>query len=114
MSGAKKKAERKAQEALQPKKKVYNLTEDDIERIKRDATNEAMNKAYVLMLGIPAMTLRDYFGYGSVRLERFTDGCFDYYDSFQKGYITLQDCIDCLKDECGISIEEKAKQRRLF
>ena len=78
MSGAKKKAERKAQEALNPKKRVYTLTEDDIARIKQDATNEALNKAYVLMLGIPAMTLRDYFGYGSVRLERFTDGCFDY------------------------------------
>lgn len=114
MSGAKKKAERKAQEALQPKKRVYTLTEDDIERIKQDATNEALNKAYVLMLGIPSMVLRDKSGYGSVRLERFTDGCFDYYDSFQKGYITLQDCIDCLKEECGISIEEKAKQRRLF
>ena len=114
MSGAKKKAERKAQEALNPKKRVYTLTEDDIARIKQDATNEAMSKAFVLMLGIPAMTLRDYFGYGSVRLERFTDGCFDYYDSFQKGDITLQDCLDCLKDECGISIEEKAKQRRLF
>lgn len=114
MSGAKKKAERKAQEALQPKKRVYTLTEDDIARIKQDATNEALNKAYVLMLGIPAMVLRDKSGYGSVHLERFTDGCFDYYDSFQKGYITLQDCIDCLKDECGISVVEKAKQRRLF
>ena len=114
MSGAKKKAARKAQEALNPKKRVYTLTEDDIERIKQDATNEAMSKAYVLMLGIPSKVLRDKFGYGSVRLERFTDGCFDYYDSFQKGDITLQDCLDCLKDECGISIEEKAKQRRLF
>lgn len=114
MSGAKKKAERKAREALNPKKRVYTLTEDDIERIKQDATNEAMNKAFVLMLGIPSMVLRDKFGYGSVRLERFTDGTFDYYDSFQKGNITLQDCLDCLKDECGISIEEKAKQRRLF
>ena len=114
MSGAKKKAARKAQEALNPKKRVYTLTEDDIERIKQDATNEAMNKAYVLMLGIPSMVLRDKFGYGSVRLERFTDGAFDYYDSFQKGDITLQDCLNCLKEECGISIVEKAKQRRLF
>ena len=114
MSGAKKKAERKAQEALQPKKRVYTLTEDDIARIKQDATNEALNKAFVLMLGIPSMVLRDKFGYGSVRLERFTDRCFDYYDSFQKGDITLQDCLDCLKEECGISIVEKAKQRRLF
>ena len=114
MSGAKKKAKRKAQEALNPKKRVYTLTEDDIARIKRDATNEAASKAFVLMLGIPAMALRDYFGYGSVRLERFTEGAFDFYDSFQKGDITLQDCLDCLKEECGISIEEKAKQRRLF
>lgn len=114
MSGAKKKAAKKLLEAQQPKKKVYTLTEDDIARIKQDATNEALNKAFVLMLGIPAMVLRDKFGYGSVRLERFTDGTFDYYDSFQKGYITLKDCSDCLLEESGISIEEKAKQRRLF
>lgn len=114
MSGAKKKAAKKLLEAQQPKKKVYTLTEDDIARIKQDATNEALNKAFVLMLGIPAMVLRDKFGYGSVRLERFTDGTFDYYDSFQKGYFTLKDCSDCLLEECGISFEEKAKQRRLF
>lgn len=62
MSGAKKKAARKAQEALNPKKRVYNLTEDDIARIKQDATNEALNKAFVLMLGIPAKVLRDKSG----------------------------------------------------
>lgn len=114
MSGARKKAARKALEAQQPKKKVYTLTEEDINRIKQEAASEALSKAYVLMLGIPAMVLRDKFGFGSIRLERFTDGTLDYYDSFQRDYLTLQDCLDCLNDECGISIVEKAKQKRLF
>ncbi len=53
------------------------------------------------------MVLHDKFGFGPVRCERFTDAVLDLYDSFEKGYVTLDDIHGTLKEECGITIERK-------
>lgn len=68
---------------------------------------EAADKAFLLMLGLPVMVLHDKFGFGPVRCERFTDAVLDLYDSFEKGYVTLDDIHGALKEECGITIERK-------
>lgn len=111
MSGAKKKLLKKQEPVKEP---TYTLKQSDIDRIKKDATDEAVGKALILMLGLPCMALRDKFGFGKIRLERFTDETLDLFDSLNKGYITFEDCLECLHDETGISIEEKAKQRKAF
>lgn len=110
MSGAKRKLLRK-QEPV--KEATYTLKQSDIDRIKKDATDDAVGKALILMLGLPCMALRDKFGFGKIRLERFTDETLDLFDSFNKGYITFEDCLNCLQEETGISIAEKAKQHRV-
>lgn len=52
-----------------------------------------------------AMVLHDKFGFGPVRCERFTDAVLDLYESFDKGYVTLEDIHGALKEETGITIE---------
>lgn len=41
------------------------------------------------------------------RAERFADLCLDLYDSFNKGYVTLDDLSQCLWEEAGIKLEKK-------
>ena len=70
-----------------------------------DAMNkEAADKAFLLMLGLPVMVLHDKFGFGPVRCERFTDAVLELYDSFEKGYVSLEDIHLTLKEETGITI----------
>ena len=66
---------RKAKKAGLPVKKepVVNIKAADVEKIKQDASKDAANKAFLLMLGLPVMILHDKFGFGPVRCERFTD-----------------------------------------
>ena len=56
------------------------------------------------MLGLPVMVLHDKFGFGPVRCERFTDAVLELYDSFEKGYVSLEDIHKTLKEETGITI----------
>lgn len=111
MSGAKKKAQKKLE---QPKEKVYTLTESQIKQMKSDATNEAMGQALILMLSLPCMVMRDKHGYGKKRMEQYVDDILDYWDSFNKGYITFDDCVKCLEEETGINIVDEGREKRLI
>lgn len=91
---------------------VINVKTSDFQQMKLDATKEASDKAFFLMLAIPVMVLHDKYGQlmkkvvdGKSREERFADFCLDLYDSFEKGYVTLDDLHKCLWDEAGIKLE---------
>ena len=88
------------------KKKVatYNLTWEQIQDIKLKATSEAMDFAFKQMMLLPLMTLRDHYGFGAQRLERFIDDVADILDSYNKGYLDLDDIEQTLKEETGIEI----------
>ena len=82
---------------------------------------EAIDTAFILMLGLPVMIIHDKYPQlmkkvvdGKGREERFTDLLLDLYDSVNKGYVSFEDLKDCLKEECGIEIEQQFKEKRLL
>lgn len=96
------------------KEPVLNMKVSDIQQIKTQATNTAADTAFFLMLAIPVMVIHDKYPQlmrrevdGKPRVERFADLCLDLYDSFNKGYVTLDDLSQCLWEEAGIKLEKK-------
>ena len=87
------------------RKKLMNtevkLTPKDFKKLQEGATEEAIR---VINL-IPLMVLKDKFGFGRVRLERYLDHLYDAVDSFNKGYIDLMDVAEMLEKEVGLKIE---------
>ena len=63
-----------------------------------------MDFAFKQMMLLPLMTLRDKNGFGAQRLERFIDDVADMLDSYNKGYLDLDDIEQTLKEETGIEI----------
>lgn len=100
------KQRRAAKKAGKPveREPVINVKRTDLERLKAEATDLAMERAFLLMLAIPLLTLRDKKGYGKKRLEEFADDCLSKYDLFQKGNFSLEDFHQILYDECGMQI----------
>lgn len=90
-----------------PKEPVINIKTSDVQQIKMNAVGEASDKAFFLMLSIPMMVLHDKWGFGQTRGERFLEQVLDLYDSFEKGYVTIEDLQKCLWEEGGIKIERK-------
>lgn len=93
---------------------VINIKASDIQNIKKQATFNAADTAFFLMLAIPVMVMHDKYPQlmrrevdGKSRTERFADLCIDLYDSFDKGYVTLDDLADCLWEEAGIRLTKK-------
>ena len=96
-----------------PKKTpTYNLTWEQIEAMKRDACRQASRVLWELMLGLPVMVLSDKHDFDEAKLDGFVDDVLDLYDSYEQGYLSLQDVETALKDEVGIVITEKYKKHK--
>ena len=93
---------------------VLNMKASDLQNMKKESLKDASDFVFVYMLGIPAMVIHDKYPKlmkreedGKSRVERFCDLCLELYDSFEKGYLTIDDIHECLKEEAGIELMDK-------
>ena len=90
---------------------TYTLRNEDVTRIKQDAAQEAIDKAFVLMLGLPMIVLHDKYGWSKKRLSDFMDHVLEQYDSFSKNFITLDDLRNAIEKKTGVKLIEKVGRR---
>ena len=87
---------------------TYNLTQDQINKIKQEARDEAIDTAFTLMLAIPLKVLTGE-GYwvksAKKRMPKFLDEIFSIYDSWNKGDITIEELREDLWNIGGIKLE---------
>ena len=81
---------------------TYNMTLKQIEELKRQAALDAVSELMTLTLGFPAMVLHDKHGWREAELNDFIDDVSGLFESYEKGYITLEDCVNTLKEEANI------------
>ena len=84
-------------------KETIQLTRKDYDALKEA---ERMNAANIINL-IPLIILRDKFGFGKVRLERYLKHYQEAVDSLNKGYLDLNDVQKVLLDEVKIKFYEE-------
>lgn len=108
-------AERRRQQRKALKKtKAYVMKQEQIEAIKDTTTEKAVDTAFKLMLCIPVMAIHDYYPKlmrrevdGKSREETMADIILEIYDSYNKGYITLDDLEKCLYEETGMKFDKE-------
>ena len=108
---------RRAELRREQKKKdpTYTLTASQIQQMKAEIRTEAIDVAFILMLGLPTMILHDHFGKlmkKEGRENTFVDLVLDLYDGFNKGYITLEDNIEALRKEAKTVIDYNRMKNR--
>ena len=84
-------------------KETIQLTRKEYETLKEA---ERMNAANIINL-IPLIILRDKFGFGKIRLERYLKHYQEAVDSLNKGYLDLNDVQRVLLDEVKIKFYEE-------
>ena len=101
-------AERRQSERETAKKqKTYTLTQAQIDQMKKEVSMEATKKAFIMMMGFPLLTLRDKFGFGKERLNRFMDKMLDLYEAYEMDYVDLDDLNDTIMKETGVTLIKK-------
>ena len=97
-------AERRAK-GIKAKPVTHILTDDALQAIK----NQNMADAFILMLTLPTMVIRDKFGElmrKEAREEKFVNLVLKQYELYQQGYFTFEDLKECLYQETGIKIDD--------
>lgn len=87
------------------KVRTYTLTDVQIQQLKTEAAKEA----FVEMLAIPVQVLHDKFGFGQIRLDRFTHYALNWLEMVRDGEVTLDQLRKTLEEEAGIVIKEAGK-----
>lgn len=100
-------AERRAK-GIKAKQATYNMTDDALNAIRAEEQKKAAETAFVCMLALPTMVIRDKFGEiipKKGREETFVNLVLKQYELFNQGYFTLDDLKECLLQETGIKFE---------
>lgn len=106
---------------LKEKTATYNLTKAQIDamvrekisgelvRIKREATEEAVNTAMVLLLTLPLEVLMDHYWKKSYpkRIPEFTNCVLEYYEKWQNGELDMDKLKEDLWEYGGVRLEER-------
>lgn len=99
---------------------TYNLTEEqlqlmvreqlnkEIDRIKQEATDDAVNTAMTLLLTLPMEVLMDHYWIKTYarRIPGFTEHLIDYYEKWQNGELDLDVSKEKLWKYAGVKLEE--------
>ena len=111
--------QRAAREEKKRKTATYNLTQDqldamvkekigkDLERIKKEATDEAINTAMVLLLTLPLEVLMNHYWKKTYakKLPEFLDYVLEYYEKWQDGELDMDELVKDLWEYGGIRME---------
>lgn len=93
---------------MKKKKKTptYNFTLDQIEGIKKKAIKETVDRvsreAFERMMVLSLLVLRDEWGFGEVRMDRFIDQLSTLVEDVSAGRLSMDDITATLEDELGI------------
>jgi hypothetical protein len=85
----------------------YNLSQKDIDKIKKDATEDAVDIAMRLLLILPMEVLKDYYWTKTylARLPLFTERVLDYYFKWQNGELDIEEMEKDLSEIAGVRFE---------
>ena len=91
---------------------IINIKVSEIDRIKEEAVAKGCERALFLLLAIPVMIIHDKFGElmkKDGREARFADLVAELYDTYEKGYVSLDDLATCLEQEAGIKMLDRRR-----
>lgn len=102
---------RAAKEKLK-KTKTYNLTEEQIEVMKQEATTTAVNEAMVLLLTLPLEVLMDHYWQKTYakKIPEFTEHVLEYYERWQSGELDMDKLKEDLWTYGGVRLEPERRR----
>lgn len=99
---------RRAEKEAGKKQKTYILTQEQIDQIKDEASKNAIDTAFTLMLALPLEILIGD-GYwaksGKKRIPKFLDEVISLYECWEKGVLTIEELREDLWKWGGIKLE---------
>lgn len=89
----------------------YNVTYKDIENYIQKGyekgRKESIERASQYSMAVPIIVLRDEFGFGKKRIDKFVDAYIKLYEAIDEGWLDINDIIKTINEETGVKIVER-------
>lgn len=103
---------RQERRAKEKENKKNGITKAEVARIvksvQKETDLEALKNAFVYLLHVSVMVLKDKYGFGRKRLTEFITYALDSFDSVERHYLTIPDMKDVLFEEAKLTIDDKS------
>ena len=102
---------------IKTKTPTYNLTQEQlyseikkgVEEFREEIRDDVMDKALRVVAYVPLMVLRDKWGFGKKRLEKFLYEFAEQIDCLENKYVGFDDMIAAIKEETGLNVDDYIK-----
>lgn len=85
---------------------IISMKKSDIDRIKREAEEKAIDTVMVLLLSIPIKVMHEKYGWGmKSRLPELSEALVDEYQAFSDGDMTLEEYQEMVYEYCGVKFK---------
>ena len=90
---------------------TYTLTYEEIQNYVKKGyemgRKNSIERANQYSMAVPIMVLRDEFGFGKRRLDKFIDAYIELFNSIDDGYLNLDDIIKTVNEETSAEIVKR-------
>lgn len=84
---------------------IYTLKKSELDKIKLQATEQAIEQSMTLLLVLPVKVLKEHYGFSRKKLENFCAFISDEYDKLELSEKCLDECRQMLYEEVGVRFE---------
>ena len=108
---------RRQAKMMSKKENIYHLTQAQIDHMKEEAVQEAVDISFAMMLAVPTNVLaRCYWEKSAAkRVPKFLDECLSLYESLGAGVVAFSELIEDVEDVGKLKMQcvERLKNIRL-
>ena len=106
---------RRQAKMMSKKENIYHLTQAQIDKMKEDAVQEAVDVSFALMLAIPIERLLEYWKKTAhIKIPKFIDECLETYEKIGEGTVKISDLIKNIEEVGKLKMDcvERIKKLR--
>lgn len=107
-------AERRRLEKQAKKNPAMTIKASELEAIKQNERQKALDTVLPLLLGLPVKVLKEKYNWGTQkRLPDFADALLEAYEEFSKNEQSIEDLMKQVEKDCGIRFtDEMAEEKK--
>ncbi|MDU1409796.1 hypothetical protein [uncultured Finegoldia sp.] len=80
-----------------------------IDKFREEIKDDVTDKALRVIAYVPLIVLRDKWGFGKKRLEKFLFEFAEQIDCLENQYVSFDDMIAAIKEETGLNVDDYVK-----
>lgn len=96
------------------KPKSYTFNTEQLKELEMRLKGKIIFEAYEVVMYASMLVLRDTYGFGTGRLERYCKKSLEMLKDIECGYLDFDDCKETVHKETGVEVDFRRSEKRII